>query len=121
MPIGSQKIVQARGSLRTVTTVSNKLTGALSERDESRPMATKTFAGTPAQVGVEHSSSMCISYQTVVSKCSIQLPVEANDDAISDGFSHAWAIVEQELAQRAAWAKEVLDTLVEAKAAAEGK
>ena len=120
MPLGS-RLVQARGSVVTTTRVSDQTTGAESSRDESRPTAAVTFDQPHAVVSVEHSTTMSANFQTVVSRCAVQLPVQATDSAICAGFNRSWALVEQELARRAGWAQEVLETLGEARKASERK
>lgn len=122
MPLGTKRVVQrARGSLISTAKVVDKTTGEESSVEEVRPLAEATFDGPHAMISVEHGTSMSINFQSVTSRCSIQLPVAANEGAIEQGFQQGWATVEMELAGRAAWCKEVLETLCEARKQGERK
>lgn len=112
---------QVKGRAVVETTVTNRDTGAERVRREERSFGYRSFDGPHATVSAGHGTNMSIAYQSVSTQASIQMPCQPTEAAAREMMDFCWSFVESELAERAAWSKEILGVMAEAKEKYESK
>lgn len=118
MPIGKPKETKAAPTVTTRAVVTHKKQ-EIDRQERTYSLTARTFKDQVVYVKAAHQTGMNINFQGVQTYAEVVIPCTVSAVDIKLAFEEAWDIVEQELASRQEWAKAVLDTLVEAKEAAE--
>lgn len=122
MGLGAGTSKKVHGAALASVRITDNKTGRVVDEKSS---ATKLLPPVPidsphARVGAEVHTSMCHSYQTVAIRAWCELPCAPDIASRQAAFAEAMRFVDECLADSAEYARDTLNTLVEAKQAHEG-
>jgi hypothetical protein len=118
---GPPRGIRVGGQARTETVITDKNTGDERRIIEERVFGPKAVGEAYGMVGAERSTGMSIAFQTVTTRCWIQMPCEPNTKDAASVADFCWSFVEDQLARQAVESKGILETLAAAKEKYEGK